>query len=258
MKIERLEESPRSILQRQCESEASSSSGTGHAHGCGLCFCNVGLSVYWGHVCREKQLGRVSSALGIGIGRTRSLSSPWDLRSVVNVSLCPSANSSGDSLTLGAALSTGMYCCGGFVARAPPSATPEKLLYQAGAILKLDRGQSLAINVSCDFQNTRTCILDHGQLRERGVHASLTIYRKGAVSSGVSNRQRVKQDALQGFDLLCSHIAQPITIAMKEQNQHARCDQRGQSLCSEQNRDGTYQQEQLLRGRGVPTYLSVA
>lgn len=66
------------------------------------------------------------------------------------------------------------------MARAPSSVKVEKLLYQAGAILKLDGGQSLAINVSCHFPNIIPCIFDHTELRQRGVHASVTIYEKAA------------------------------------------------------------------------------
>lgn len=125
----------------------------------------------------EKRLRRVSSALGIGIKRTKSQSSPLAVHSTGKSSLYVSA---GKDWRLLEALRGSEYCCDGFVARAPPSAKAEELLYQAGAILRLDWGQSLAINVSCHFQNMTTCILDHEGLRERGVHASATIYGKGA------------------------------------------------------------------------------
>lgn len=36
------------------------------------------------------------------------------------------------------------------------------------------------------------------------------------MSSGVSNRQKMKPDALQGFDLLCSHIVQSIPTVIEK------------------------------------------
>ena len=105
MKIERPTEGKLSLLQRQRESEASSSNGTGHAHGYGLCFCNVELSVCRGHVGCEKQLRRVSSTLGIGIKRTKSLDSPLAVHSTENTSLYPSGDRVGGCSRFGAALS---------------------------------------------------------------------------------------------------------------------------------------------------------
>lgn len=73
--------------------------------GVACAFATVGLSVYWGHVYREMGLGRVSSAVGIGIGRTKSLDPPLAVHSMENISLYPSAPRSGGCLRCDVALS---------------------------------------------------------------------------------------------------------------------------------------------------------
>lgn len=176
MKIERPREGELSLLQRQCESEASSSNGTGHALWYGLCFCNVELSVCWGHVGCEKQLRRVSSALGLGIKRTKTLDSPLAVHSTEKTSLYPSGDRVGGCSRFGAALSIAVVVLWLVLHLAQ---RPESYYIRQERSSGSNGGQPLAINVSCYFQNKTTCILDHEEMGERGVHASVTIYGEG-------------------------------------------------------------------------------